>query len=308
MALSRFLVPVKDGKPDLPKTVKVVDVDLRGNVAEVVVDAKGAKYLRGRRYAREITLPRRHISVSQVNTYLRCPLQYFWRYEEGLKVPPTSALTFGSVTHKAIEHNYKHKVEAREDLPVDEVKEVWADEWDKRVSETQFEEGEKPGEIKDEGVRIAALYMKEVAPSVQPVIVEGEFDLPLENLDYTLKGIVDVVDEQSIIHDTKTSKRTPTEDSIYHDLQMTMYSLGHRTLLGIEESGLRMDYLIRTKTPKTVSLAAPPRQQKDIDRLLKLISYVARAIRDQLYYPNPHNFMCHPNSCGYWNICHERWR
>ncbi|HPT74955.1 MAG TPA: hypothetical protein PKX52_08640, partial [Methanomassiliicoccaceae archaeon] len=73
----------------------------------------------------------------------------FWRYEEGLKVPPSSAMTFGTVTHRAIEHNYKHKVEAREDLPVPEIQEVWADEWDKRVSETQFEEGEKPGEVKE---------------------------------------------------------------------------------------------------------------------------------------------------------------
>ena len=88
---------------------------------------------------------------------------------------------------------------------------------------------------------------------------------------------------------------------------MTMYSLGHRTLLGIEGSGLRMEYLVRTKKPKVVSLSAGPRGQKEIDRLLKLISYVARAIRDQLFYPNVHNFMCHPKTCGYWTICQERW-
>jgi len=307
MALARFLVPVKDGKPDLPKTVKVVDVDLRGNVAEVIVDAKSAKYLRERRYAQEVALPKKHISISQINTYLRCPLQYFWRYEEGLKIPPASAVSFGIATHRAIEHNYKHKVEAREDLPVEEVKEVWAQEWDKLAPETQFEEGEEPGPIKDEGVAIAELYMHEIAPAVQPVLVEREFEVGLENLEFTLKGVVDVIDESSLIIDTKTSKRTPAEDTVARDIQMTMYSLGHRMLLGVNESGLRMDYLVRTKKPKVVSLSAGPRDGREIDRLLRLISYVARAIRDQLFYPNIHNFMCTPTGCGYWQICNERW-
>ena len=143
---------------------------------------------------------------------------------------------------------------------------------------------------------------------MQPVIVEGEFDLPLEEPGlHSRKASWTWWMSGRWLSAQKTTKRTPSEGSIKRDIQVTMYSLGLGRSWESRNRGSGMDYLVRTKTPKTVSLAAPPRQQKDIDRLLKLISYVARAIRDQLYYPNVHSLMCHPKSCGYWDICQERW-
>lgn len=308
MEIARFLVPVKDGRPDIrAKMVRIIDAEVHGNYAEVIVDASSARYLRKRRYAYEIALPKSHISITQVNTYLRCPLQYYWRYEEGLKVPPPSAITFGLATHKAIEHNYRHKMSTHEDLPVEQVQEVWADEFDKLAPETAWEDGESPGQVKDEGIRVTGVYMSEIAPKVQPILVEEPFEIELENVEFTLKGIVDIVDDTGNIIDTKTTKRSPSEDTIARDLQMTTYALGHRTIYGVQESGLRMDFLVRNKAPKVVSLAAGPRDQREIDRLLKLIGYVARAIRDRLYYPQPHNFTCTPSGCGYYQICQERW-
>ena len=76
--LARFLVPVKDGKPRIPGSIKVLDVDLRGTYAEILVDAQAASYLRDRDYAAELFTPRGYLSYSQINTYLRCPMQYFW--------------------------------------------------------------------------------------------------------------------------------------------------------------------------------------------------------------------------------------
>lgn len=308
MATARFLVPIRDGKPDIRcKSVKVIDAEIRGGFAEIVVDGTSAKYLRLRRYAQEIALPKQHLSISQVNTYLRCPLQYYWRYVEGLKVPPPSAVVFGLATHRAVEHNYRHKLRSGEDRPTEEIQEVFAEEFDRLAPEAQWEEGEKPGEVKDEGIRTTELYMREVAPKTDPAAVEEPFEVEFGNVEYTLKGVVDLVDRKGTIIDTKTSKRTPAEDQLAKDLQLTAYSLGYRTAVGVPEAGLRMDYIVRTKSPKIVSLSAEPRDQKELDRLLKLIGYVARAIRDELYFPQPHNFTCTPNGCGYWNICQERW-
>ena len=306
--MARFLVPVgTDGKPDVAKHIKVLDAEVRGTYAEIVVDGTSARYLRERRYAREVALPKSHISISQVNTYLRCPLQYYWRYVEGLRIPPASALTFGKAVHAAIEHNYRHKMMTGNDVPVEEAKEAFAYAWDRMAPETQFEEGEKPGEVKDEGVRCTALYVTEVAPAVRPVAVEEEFELQFENTEHTLKGVVDLIDASGTIIDTKTTKRSPAADALEKDLQLTTYSLGYRTLKGESESGLRMDFIVRTKQPKITSLSAAPRSDREIQRLLKTIAYVARAIRDQLFYPQVHNFTCNAAGCGYWPVCQEKW-
>jgi len=308
MGTARFLVPVRNGQPDIRcKTLKIIDAEIRGGFAEVVVDGTSAKYLRKRRYAQEIALPKQHLSISQVNTYLRCPLQYYWRYVEGLKIPPPSAVVFGQATHKAIEHNYRHKVKSGEDRPVEEVQEVFAQEFDRLAPEAQWEEGEKPGEVKDEGIRTTELYMREVAPKTQPTAVEESFEVQFENVEYTLKGVVDVVDASGTIIDTKTSKRAPAADQAAKDFQLTAYSLGYRVIRGEPETGLRIDYIVRTKSPKIVSLPAGPRTDREVDRLLKLMSCVARAIRDQTFYPQPHNFSCNPNGCGYWLVCQEKW-
>jgi len=305
--LARFIVPVKDGQIDIAKKVRILDAEIRGDYAEILVDGSSAKYLRQRRYAHELSLPKEHLSISQINTYLRCPLQYYWRYVEGLKIPPASAVIFGLATHAALEHNYRHKKETGEDRPVEEVQEVFAQEFDRLAPQAQWEEGEKPGEVKDEGIKTTELYMREVAPETYPALVEEPFEIQFENVEYTLKGVVDIIQYDGTIVDTKTSKRSPSAEQLDKDLQLTAYSLGYRIITGRPENGLRMDYIVRTKSPKIVTLTAEPRTEKEVDRLLKLLGYVARAIRDKLFYPQPHNFMCTPTGCGYWLICQERW-
>lgn len=302
----RFLVPAKDGQPDLPKKLTVLDCTVRGNTAEVLVDPRSAKYLRQRRYASELELPKTHISVSQVNAYLRCPLSYYWRYVEGIRTPPTAAMSFGTAMHRAIEANNIHKVQHNENMPLTEVKKAWNEAWVHAAGYTDFTEDEDPGEIQDEGTRMLDVYMEQIAPTVQPILVEHVFEIDLGE-GFTLKGIIDCVDQNGVIIDNKTTKRTPSGDPTSGNLQLVAYSVAHREILGMPESGVRLDYLIRTKTPKVVSFSGPPRNELEIRRTLKLISSTARAIRLGVFMPNPGNFMCSPTGCGYWDICHEQW-
>jgi putative RecB family exonuclease len=45
-----------------------------------------------------------HFSISQLNCYLQCPLQYYFQYELGIAWEKTpSAVVFGSTVHTAIE-------------------------------------------------------------------------------------------------------------------------------------------------------------------------------------------------------------
>ena len=80
--------------------------------------------------------------------------------------------------------------------------------WDKQESETVFKEHEKPGKIKDDGVRLITTYHEAISPTIQPVHVEREFNLDLEGCDYTLKGFIDLVDQNSVVIDHKTAKRS----------------------------------------------------------------------------------------------------
>lgn len=99
-----------------------------------------------------------------------------------------------------------------------------------------------------------------------------------ENVPYTLKGYLDLVDQNKIIRDTKTSKRSYPEDAAQTDLQLTAYSLAFRTFEGRQEQSLRFDVMVKNKTIKIQQISTA-RSQEDINRFLKIFAYVAKAIQ-----------------------------
>ena len=242
------------------------------------------------------------LSITQIKSYLKCPLSYKFRYLDHLKVPPLSAMTLGKSVHSALETNYSQKIKTREDLPTEQVKDVFSDRWEAAVKETVFDKDEKPGEVKDEGIGLVDVYHSRISPTIQPKVVEKAFELSFQNVDYTLKGYIDLVDSRDCIIDHKTTKRSMTEENAATDLQLTCYALAYRNVLGREERALRFDVMVRNKKPKIQQLTTT-RTKEDIERFLKVLGYVSKAIQSGIFYPNE-NFMC--GTCGYRGLC-RRW-
>ena len=247
-------------------------------------------------------LPKSYLSASQINMYLRCPLSYYYRYVEGLIIPPGSSLTKGKAVHSGVEFNYKQKLETKKDLPVNQILEYTSAEFDSLAEETQWDM--EKGKAKDETIKLTQLYCTEISPKVQPVAVEEKVEVTFDNADYTLLGYIDVIDDKGFVRDTKTTGRTPSESVIVNNLQLAAYSLAHRQLRGTEESGVVLDYLVNTKEPKVVQLKAKYQQQQ-IDRFLKILGIVAHNIKYENFYPNPNNNLCGPKTCGFYQICKE---
>lgn len=242
-----------------------------------------------------------HLSVTQLKMYLRCPLQYFFRYECGVVVAPTGSMTLGRAVHQALNDNYRQKMQSRRDMPVSDMTDAFSDHWDREVQETLFEENEYPGELKDQGVGLLSMYHEKVAPGIQPVEVEKGFLLDTGVTDQPLKGYIDLIDDRGYIRDHKTSKRSFYQDTAEKDVQLTAYALAYRELYGQDENGVRLDVMVRTKTPRIQTLLGT-RTQADIDRFKRLLEQVERGIQAELFYPN-YNYMC--GTCGYKQMCGE---
>lgn len=248
-------------------------------------------------------LPKSYISVSQINSYLRCPAQYFFRYIRNIPSPPNRALTVGKVVHAANELNYRQKMNTGVDLPLADIQEYTAAQFESQIPLTEWN-GEDPGQAKDEAIILASLYHTEVAPAVMPVSVELRVEVEFENAPYTLLGFIDLIDNDGYIRDTKTTGRTPGDDEAARSLQLTAYYLAYQYNFGQDPAGVKLDYLVATKKPKYISLEAS-RTQADVDRFLKIMGKVAEAIGAGHFYPNPTNFTCSEKSCAYWSICQK---
>lgn len=117
-----------------------------------------------------------HISFSQLNMLLRCGMQYEFRYIKGLKIAPSGSMIRGRSCHKSEESNFKQKIKTNFDLPTEQVKDIFSDEWERNKYQIQWSEeelnGESPikveGKFKDTGIGLIEVYHKELAPLCYP--------------------------------------------------------------------------------------------------------------------------------------------
>lgn len=247
---------------------------------------------------------RPYISPSQITMFLDCSARYMFRYIFGIRVPPKSYFIRGRAIHKGIEHNFTQKIDSHQDLSLKEVQEAASEEFDSMLAEAVWDEGEDPGEIKDKTMELLSLYHTEVAPKIQPVMVERPVTIELPETGYLVKGILDLVDSEGNIRDTKSKSRTPPQSEADGSLQLTAYAMAYRQLTGKAENSVILDNLVDLKTPKYVPLKSQ-RTELDIRRFKNIANSIISAIKAGAYCPNPNSMMCSETKCDYWKICHE---
>lgn len=246
-----------------------------------------------------------HFSYSQIRMFRRCPMSYYFRYIKGLKIPPKSALTLGKSIHKGVEYNFSQKIKSQKDLPLSDVLDAYSTAFDSLKYGTDWED-EKPGEVKDEGATLMSLHHTKQAPQIQPIACEKKIPVSFDNVDYTFLGYLDVIDKKGKIIDTKTTGKTPPQDTIKKDEQLTAYALLYRVEYGKEEAGIELDYLIRTKTPK-IAIMEGWRTQQDIEKFLEEVGKIWAMIKTGIFIrTDPSNWWCSPKWCGYWEKCQLR--
>ncbi len=241
------------------------------------------------------------LSPTQIGMYTRCPFQYYCRYKCRIKKPPGAALTFGSSFGRGIDENYKHKEKERKDLPVKQVEEVFSAEWDKGKGNTLFLPDEKPGELKDLGIKCIDIFHKEICSRVQPKegSVQKKIVISFENVDYDILGYQDLEDENGFIVDNKTASKAWPEDRPQKELQPVIYTLPQPG-----KSKFRFDTAIKTKVPQTqqLEIIVTPEQKQGI---LKYIAYIKDAIDNRIFLPRRDHNLCSHRWCGYADLCEK---
>lgn len=242
-----------------------------------------------------------HLSASSLDTFRRCPLQWRFRYVEGIKVPPSVAIVQGASVHRGAEYNYSYKVETGEDLPTDEILDVTRDAFSLESEAVEDWADTKPGKALDESVGMASVYHTELAPTVAPIYVERELVLEDETWPLPILGYMDVEEEFRVI-DIKTSSKKKSQDDLETNLQAGIYQLArHRE--GLPD---RFDWhvAVKTKTPITQVLT---RETRNHDRTIRLIATIEAAVllacEHDLFPPGLPGWHCSEKFCGYWHMC-----
>lgn len=279
-----------------------------------------ASYLEPQAQREVWNLPIDHWSPSSLAMLQRCPRQWQQRYIRGRKQRPAEAPLIGTAVHKAVERNYRQKVESERDLPIVELLDWYAeDAFPRTVVEEEDRAGIEaiwdtdPERARARGKVMLAEYQNVVAGRVQPqdveLVIQVDFGLPVP-----VEGRFDVDREYSVI-DVKTGKSkvtTPKED---WRIQAAVYSAAR-------EKPVEFHSVTATapkEKPPTVSVVTPleeagllvhptRRERSELARSLRTLSALACFYMD-MYGPDEewptlgrfHGWAC--GYCGYRKDC-----
>ena len=258
-----------------------------------------------------------HLSASGLGMLSRCGVQFYERYIEGNKTPPSPNMATGTATHKGAEVDMTEKFTSGDLLDEAAVLAATSDEFDRSAkdakdnydgfayTDTDREKGTDKvlGEAKDKAVMLASLYHKEYAPVLEPTQrIEWKWNLETE-FSHNLRGVTDLETTDGAIHDLKTSGRSPAASTAATSDQLTMYAMAKEAHDGAKPTAVVLDYLVATKTPKAVRLEST-RTDDQIDTLLRRFERATAVIDAGNFMPAPEgSWYCAKNFCGYWTTC-----
>jgi len=245
-----------------------------------------------------------HLSYTQLNMYLRCPRQYYYRYIENKIYPPKARLSQGLAFHKTEADGFSKKMGYRRGYKISDLQLLYAEYFDDEIEKTEpiFDEGETRGKLLDEGVKAVEVYGKSKGRYIYPKQVEMPFEITFSNAPFTFEGRIDLIDVKDRLIDLKLRSRKFSQKEIETDLQLTSYYVGFREIFGYDPVELGWDLTLIQKEIKYERILVQ-RNTIHVRHFLQLIADISTAIKTGLFYPNTHSFLCSPDYCGYWNIC-----
>jgi len=245
--------------------------------------------------------PVTYISASQIGTFLTCPIMYKKNYLEGReRMPPNIYMSYGTAVHHALAINYEQKIKSKKDLDWKEVYGHFVGKFAEECAVNSHGDLSLINFLNLAAENSIAWYMDNIAPTIQPRLVEHKFELKLSKFPITIMGYIDLITDDDIIVDHKTAgkswKSQYTPSKVDKNMQLTMYSAAFRKLFKRAEKGVRFDVITRADN-KTYSKDSV-RSDKQVIDLLTMATKIEQIIELGVFIPNF-------NSCSMCPYRHE---
>jgi len=246
--------------------------------------------------ARQVELPLNDapplaaLSYTQVDTYLRCPQMYQYRFVFRLPTRPRPQMQFGRILHEALK-DALGSIDRDRPLTWEMVDAAYVAAW----ARERFCAPEQAPSLQDLG-RSYLRRAYDAGDLSKPLLLEQPFSLRVDGL--RLTGRIDRVDRHADggyeLIDYKTgSARRATE--LQRDLQLGVYALAAREVFRFEPLSLSYYYL---ETSERVTVDKPPeRLQEDRQSIVR----VADGIRAELFPAKPDRMKC--SGCDFRLLC-----
>lgn len=261
----------------------------------------------------------KHVSFTQLMTYVRCPEHFLFRYLLGIKRPPGKAQKHGFALHETFAYHFDQKKKDSKGLKVRDAKEFFIEvfrnaleEYETEIEETRRlitkefllkEKGIDVNQLVATGLRGIDVYFKEMNPKISPDLVEEPFTIPTAS-NVNLMGRIDMTDKKGVIHELKTTRRMPNSQDINLDQQLAIYQLAYQMLKGKPSKGITKDYIVFSKRDAKIVQFRVDKPFFDKNAVFRNIAVIMEAVRRNIFYciHPAESWVCSKEWCGFYKL------
>lgn len=176
---------------------------------------------------KETTVKERYVqnnfSYTQLETFVRCPLQYKYHYVLKIPTPPTAALAFGDSIHKTLQYFYQEFSEDSS-IGIKRLMDLYTKNW----MPVGYTSKKHESRMKSEGEKILRSYFENHHhKNLDIAAIEKPFKIKITS-DTNIVGKIDRVDKLNNgaieIVDYKTGKK-PADRELKKNFQLSIYAM-----------------------------------------------------------------------------------
>lgn len=247
-----------------------------------------------------------HLSYSSISTYQRCPRKWKFRYLEKIPTISSAPLAFGGAFHNTIE-----------DFIVEggDLLDHWEERWMEKTQEDDVQfDAEEDEALYQQGVEMfQSPSIREGLSKIKPLwigdtpMVEQKVSLEVENVPVPVIGYVDIITDDNLPGDFKTSSRKWGESKAQKEIQPLFY-LAALDQAGIELPEWTFRHYVFTKRKYEFQNLESRFNDRQQEWLFQMIQNVWRGIENEVFFENPmSDWACSEKFCEYWSLCRGKY-
>ncbi len=264
----------------------------------------------------------KHVSFSQLMVYVRCPEHYLFRYVLGIRRPPTKAQKHGFALHETFAYHFEQKKLDKKGVKARDAKDFFAGIFQSALEDYEIEMEQSRALLTKEylakerkssipnllltGAKGIDVYFKELEPKIKPDLVETAFNFPAGN-GIEMVGRLDLTDTSHVIHEMKTTRRTPSQQDINNDPQISIYQEAFLRLKGKPVRGISKDYIVFSKQDSRIVRFQVDRPAHNYATVLRAAHAIMEAVKHNVFYclHPAESWICSKEWCGYYKLHEE---
>lgn len=233
------------------------------------------------------------LSVSQVETWLRCPQDFYYKYVLAMPLPPAPQLSYGTLIHGMIERIHNAR---KLNQPIPSV-EAYTKEILDALPKAGYVSKQSRERVRAQASKTVKAVYDRFTHDELPLETEQAILLQLPDLSLTIRGRIDAVyrTEQGVeICDFKTGTSVNTPEKAKSRAtgsnQLTLYALAWQTIHGEMPQLLSLDFV------ETGQRGSVRKQQKSLETLQRKLADMGTCLRKNEYpTARDHAYCMHPN-------------